>query len=164
MQVGVHLRGSAQLVLGNRRLRRMGGRRCRASGPRARTGKLPCASGKQTPTALLYNPLLDRELARARGQYDEGDRIRSFLARHGVTIDDQWRRWRARDGRGRRRPSAEDRTRAAEDWHEPLPRAEQDAVSAAAAGASSARVHERIFWNKLLDREAARCRGNYAKG
>ena len=114
-------------------------------------------------TRDIYNLLLDRELARARGQYDEGDRIRALLARRGVTIDDQWRRWRSRDGRGGRRPSAEDSRWAAHEWNEPLPRAEQDAASASAAVASSGRVHERIFWNRMLDRETARCRGDYTE-
>ena len=47
----------------------------------------PAASWMETRD--IYNLLLDRELARARGQYVEGDRIRSFLARRGITIDDK---------------------------------------------------------------------------
>ena len=108
----------------------------------------------------IYNLLLDREIARSLNQFDEADRLRKHLLWLGVTIDDQERRWQARDGRRGRRPNAED-SRWEAGAPEPAARADRIAAGLAIAAAEGDWTSDRFVWNQLRDRELARCAFNF---
>jgi hypothetical protein len=67
------------------------------------------ASAWHTSAREIYNMLLDREQLRAAGQFEQADQLRVYLKSIGVTIDDENKRWQARDGRKGRRPDVADR-------------------------------------------------------
>jgi hypothetical protein len=108
----------------------------------------------------IYNLLLDREIARSLNQFEEADRLRKHLLWLGVTIDDQERRWQARDGRRGRRPNAED-SRWEAGAPEPAARADRIAAGLAIAAAEGDWTSDRFVWNQLRDRELARCAFNF---
>mmetsp|Transcript_60883 Transcript_60883/g.132078 ORF Transcript_60883/g.132078 Transcript_60883/m.132078 type:complete len:123 (+) Transcript_60883:2-370(+) len=59
-------------------------------------------------TAWITNRLIDREKARIDRNYDEADKIRADLRKHGVEVEDRERTWTHRDGRRGHRPNHND--------------------------------------------------------
>ena len=114
------------------------------------------AAASQLSLRDIYNLLLDREVARSLHQFAEGDRIRDYLSRFGVSIDDETRRWRSRDGRRGRRPNADDLRWDAAAAQEPVLRADRIAVALVAAATEGDWTTDRFVWNLLRDRELAR--------
>ena len=104
----------------------------------------------------VYNMLLDREIARSLYRFAEADRIRDYLSFFGISIDDDGRRWRSRDGRRGRRPNVDDLRWDAGAAQEPVPRADRIAAALAADAEAGVWTTDRYVWNLLRDRELAR--------
>jgi cysteinyl-tRNA synthetase len=119
------------------------------------------AAASQLSLRDIYNLLLDREVARSLHQFAEGDRIRDYLSRFGVSIDDETRRCRSRDGRRGRRPNADDLRWDAAAAQEPVLRADRIAAALVAAATEGDWTTDRFVWNLLRDRELARRAYNY---
>jgi hypothetical protein len=104
----------------------------------------------------IYNLLLDREVARSLRRFAEGDRIRDYLSLFGISIDDEGRRWRSRDGRRGRRPNVDDLRWDAAAAQEPVPHADRIAAALEVAATEGVWTTDRFVWNLLRDRELAR--------
>ena len=118
------------------------------------------AAASHTSRREIFNMLLDREQLRAAGQFDQADQLRLHLKGLGVTIDDENKRWRARDGRQGRRPDATDRRWAPMEG-EPAAREVRIAENLARAAEAGEWTTTRCVWNILRGRAILRNHGDY---